>query len=236
MKKKLRVLVACEESQAICKEFRALGHEAYSCDLQECSGGHPEWHIKRDVLRVVNGDCVFNTCDGEQHIQFGKWDLIIAHPPCTFLTVAGGWLFNVQRFGDKALQRMKDREEAERFFMCFVNAECDHIAIENPVGTMNSRYRKPDQIIQPWQFGDPFMKTTCLWTRNLPNLVHTHSEKPVIEYKEWVDKNGRKKRQDMASFKCAGMSKEQRQRERSRTFPGIAKAIAQQWSEYLENN
>lgn len=231
--KKLFVLIACEESQAICKELRALGHEAYSCDIQECSGGHPEWHINQDVLPILNGFCGFTTQDWQQHSIDRKWDLIVAHPPCTYLTVSGAWCYDVARFGEKAIQRMKLREEAETFFMAFANADCEHIAIENPVGTMSSKWRKPNQIIQPWYFGDPYMKTTCLWTKNLPNLVQTHFEKPVIEYKEWVDKNGKKKRQDMASFKCAGMSKEERQRQRSKTFPGIAKAIATQYSEYI---
>ncbi len=233
MDKRLNILIACEESQAICNELRGMGHEAYSCDIQECSGGHPEWHIHQDVLPILNGCCDFTTQDGESHHIGKKWDMIIAHPPCTYLTVSGAWCYDVNRFGEKAIRRMKLREEAEDFFMAFANADCEHIAIENPVGTMSSKWRKPDQIIQPWYFGDPYMKTTCLWTKNLPKLVQTHFEKPVIEYKEWIDKNGKKKRQDMASFKCAGMSREERQRQRSKTFPGIAKAIAEQWSEYL---
>lgn len=161
--------------------------------------------------------------------------MLIAHPPCTYLTVSGAWCYNVERFGDKALKRIKLREEAEQFFMMFVNADCDHIAIENPVGTMSSTYRKPDQIIQPYFFGDPFMKTTCLWLKNLPELVQTHFDKPQIEYKEWVDKNGKKKRQDLASFTAVKLKGEERSKARSKTFDGIAREISKQWSEYILN-
>lgn len=145
----MKVLIACEESQTVCKAFREKGHEAYSCDIVECSGGHPEWHIMQDVLPLINGNCEFYTCDGIHHVIDGKWDLLIAHPPCTYLTVTGNRWFNVERYGEKAIQRAKDREEAVEFFMVFANADCDHICIENPVGTMSTRWRKADQIIQP---------------------------------------------------------------------------------------
>ena len=154
----MKVLVACEESQTVCKEFRARGHEAYSCDIQETSGGHPEWHIQYDVIPILNGRCSFKTMDGQNHMITGRWDLIIAHPPCTYLTVTGNRWFNVERYGDKALQRAKDREDAVEFFMQFANADCDKIAIENPVGIMSTRFRKPDQIIQPCWFGDAYEK------------------------------------------------------------------------------
>ena len=162
---KVKVLVACEESQAVCKAFREKGHEAYSCDIIDCSGGHPEWHIKGDVLNILNptplisteSGIVFNTMDGLIH-DVEKWDMIIAHPPCTYLTVTGNRWFNVERYGDKAIQRMKDREDAIAFFMTFVSANCDKICIENPVGVMSSEWKKPDQIINPTMFGEPFDK------------------------------------------------------------------------------
>ena len=126
----MKVLIACEESQAVTKEFRKLGHEAYSCDILDCSGGHPEWHLKKDLLKVIKD----------------KWDLIIAFPPCTYLTVTGNAWFNIKKYGDKAIQRHKDRDKAVKFFMNIANADCDKIAIENPIGTMSTRWRKPDQI------------------------------------------------------------------------------------------
>ena len=154
----MNVLIACEESQKVCMEFRKLGHRAFSCDIVECSGGHPEWHIQGDCLPLLNGCCKFKSADGKVHSIERKWDLIIAHPPCTYLTVTGNRWFNVEKYGEKAIKRIADREEAAKFFMTFVNADCDKIAIENPIGFMNTYYRKPDQIIQPWMFGDPFEK------------------------------------------------------------------------------
>lgn len=234
----LNVLVACEESQAICKEFRKLGHNAYSCDLLDCSGGHPEWHFKCDCLDVI--------ANGGGELQNGavyftpqrKWDLMIAHPPCTFLTVSGNRWFNVERYGDAALQRFRDRELGAKFFMDLYNAPVDHVAIENPIGVMSTLFRKPDQTIHPWMFGDNFTKNTCLWLRGLPPLKVEITEAPEMQYKEWTDKNGRKKRQNLwyyeAFLNCK--TKEERQKIRSKTFPGIARAIAQQWSEYLLKN
>ena len=147
----MRILVACEESQAVTIELRRLGHEAYSCDIQECSGGHPEWHIKGDVLPLLNGDCEFNTTGGERHSIAGRWDMIIAFPPCTDLAVSGARHF--------AKKRADGRQQASiDFFMKFANAHCDMIAIENPVGIMSTRFRKPDQIINPYQFGHPETK------------------------------------------------------------------------------
>ena len=203
----MKVLVACEESQRVCTAFRTRGHEAYSCDIIDCSGGHPEWHIKGDVL---------------QHLDEG-WDLIIAHPPCTYLTVSGNRWFNVDKFGDKALKRITDREEAAKFFMKLVNAPCEKIAIENPIGYMSTAYRKPDQIIQPYQFGDPERKATCLWLKGLPKLVPTNIVKPDVI----LHKSGKTySRMHMETFK---LPKEQRARIRSKTFEGIAEAMAEQW-------
>lgn len=154
----MNVLIACEESQTVCKAFRARGHNAFSCDIQECSGGHPEWHIQGDCQPLLNGRCSFVTQDGRSWSIGSPWDLIIAHPPCTYLTVAGNKYFSVEKYGMMAIERMELRREAVSFFMEFVNAACDHIAIENPVGVISTIYRKPDQIIQPYQFGHPVSK------------------------------------------------------------------------------
>ena len=156
----MKVLVACEESQEVCKAFRALGHEAYSCDIQEPSGGHPEWHILGDALKAINSG-IITTMDSVKH-DIGKWDLLIAHPPCTYLTVSGNRWFNVERYGEKAIERAKLREEAEIFFMAFMTADVGKIAVENTVGWMSTHYRKPDCIIQPYEFGHRARKTTCL--------------------------------------------------------------------------
>ena len=220
----MKVLIACEESQAVCKAFREKGHEAYSCDIIDCSGGHPEWHIKDDVTYYLNGDCGFYTQDGEEHFISGEWDLIIAHPPCTFLTVTGNRWFDVEKYGDKAIQRMKDREKAVEFFMKIANAHCDRIAIENPIGCMSTRYRKSDQVIQPYYFGDAARKSTCLWLKNLPLLEATCVVKPDIYY--YVAKNGKIKSDSKWRSQC---SKEERAKVRSKTFPGIANAMAEQW-------
>lgn len=163
----MKILVACEESQRVCTAFREKGHEAYSCDLVECSGGHPEWHIQGDVRRIINGasddyycELGFYTQDGSYHLLPWKWDMIIAHPPCTYLTVSRNRWFNVERYGDKAIQRAEEREKAVEFFMEFANANCDRICIENPIGVMSTRWRKPDQVIQPYEYGHPARKTT----------------------------------------------------------------------------
>ena len=222
----MKVLIACEESQAVCSAFRELGHEAYSCDIVDCSGGHPEWHIKGDCLPLLNGFCEFDTVDGTHHKIDQKWDLLIAHPPCTFLTVTGNRWFNVEKYGEKALKRIQDREDAIEFFMAFVNADCDRIAIENPVGVMSTRYRKPNQIIQPWMFGDPFEKKTCLWFKGLPNLTPTN----VVDPPERIKFDSGK---TMPAWYADAwkLSKEERSKLRSKTFPGFAKAMAEQWGQ-----
>ena len=204
----MKVLVACEESQEVCKAFRELGHEAYSCDIQECSGGHPEWHLKQDVIPLLNEE----------------WDLIIAHPPCTFLTVTGNRWFNVERYGDKAVQRLKDREEAIAFFMEFANAKCERIAIENPIGCMSTLYKKPTQIIQPYMFGDPARKATCLWLKGLPKLTPTDIVEPIIIH--YQNGKGTDNPWHMETMK---LPPKERAKARSKTFPGIAKAMAEQW-------
>lgn len=208
----MKILIACEESQAVTKEFRKLGHEAFSCDILPCSGGHPEWHLQQDVTGLLKKD----------------WDLIIAFPPCTYLTVTGNRWFNIQRYGEKALKRHIDREEAIKFFMMFANANCDHIVIENPVGIMSSEWRKPDQIINPWQFGYPFEKKTCLWIKGLPTLKPTNEVEPPPR-KEF---NSGK---TMPAWYAEAwkLPKDERALLRSKTVPGIARAMANQWHSFL---
>lgn len=227
----MKVLVACEESQRVTIELRKLGNEAYSCDLLDCSGGHPEWHIKKDVTLLLNGNCIFNTVDGLEHEISGKWDMIIAFPPCTYLTVTGNRWFNYEKYGDKAIQRMLDRNDAIKFFMTIANADCNKIAIENPVGIMSTQWRKPDQIIQPYQFGDAYEKHTCLWLKGLSKLIPTK----IVDIPDRIQFNSGK---TMAKWyvEAGNLSKEQRALVRSKTFPGIAKAMAEQWGNCNTND
>lgn len=223
----MKILIACEESQRVCSAFRENGYEAYSCDIIDPSGGHPEWHIKQDVLEIlnpINNKINFITMNNENH-SIKKWDLIIAHPPCTYLTITGNRWFNVEKYGDKARKRIKLREEAKDFFMSFINANCEHIAVENPVGIMSTNYRKPDQIIQPWWFGDPYEKRTCLWLKNLPLLKKTNE---VIPEKRIKFDSGR----TMPTWyvEAGKLPLAERSRIRSQTFPGFAKAMAEQWN------
>lgn len=206
-----RVLIACEESQAVTKEFRKLGFEAYSCDILPCSGGHPEWHLQKDIFDIIN--------DG--------WDLMIAFPPCTDLAVSGARHFE-RKIADGSQQKSID------FFMSIVNAPIKHIAIENPIGIMSKKYRKPNQIIQPWMFGDKAQKSTCLWLKNLPNLTPTNIVEKG-EFFEFVSKKGVKKRMPMWYYQALQKAKtpEQRRTLRSKTFEGIAVAMAEQWSKVL---
>lgn len=227
----MKILIACEESQAVTKEFRAKGHEAYSCDIIDCSGGHPEWHIKGDVLPLLDGDCNFKTSDGFDHSIVGNWDMIIAFPPCTYLTNAGTRHFSLKcNAPEKVQKRIKLREEAFMFFMRFANANCDKIAIENPVGYMNKNYRKPDQIIHPYYFGDNAKKRTCLWIKGLDKLKHTNV---LPEPEPMYICQGEKSKGKKIGW-CEGMrnitgGQEERAKARSKTFPGIAKAMAEQW-------
>ena len=185
----MKILVACEESQAVTIELRRIGHEAYSCDIEPCSGGHPEWHLQVDALELLKM----------------KWDMILAFPPCTHLAVSGARYFE---------QKRKDgrQQAAIDFFMRFANADCPKIAIENPVGIMSSVWRKPDQIIQPWQFGHGETKKTCLWLKGIPLLVPTN----IVD--------GREQR----IWKMP--PSEDRAKNRAKTFPGIARAMAEQWA------
>lgn len=217
----MKILVACEESQAITKEFRKLGHEAYSCDILPCSGGHPEWHLQGDVFGYI-----------EQ-----GWDLMVAHPPCTYLAVSGAThMYN--KDGSVNQERKKNQEESLAFVKALMDAPIKHIAIENPISVISTKIRKPDQIIQPWMFGDKFTKSTCLWLKNLPKLVPTDIVDKG-EFKEWVDKKtGKKKRQAMWFYNAllTAKTKAERQTLRSKTFPGIAKAVADQWSKAITND
>lgn len=230
--KKLKVLVACEESQRVCIEFRKLGHEAYSADIQEPSGGHPEWHILGDVLKVLNGG-TFTTMNKWLH-TVEKWDLIIAFPPCTYLTTVATKHHSLKctllnNINDRTLKRI----EGELFFMRFANAYCEHIAIENPVGVMNTVYRKPDQIISPYMFAKSeadtenyVTKGTCLWLKNLPTLKTNDLLKPNNAAIYGRYSNGK--------AKCwEEMQTGNRSKVRSKTFPGIAAAMAKQWSDYI---
>ena len=191
--------------------FRELGHEAYSCDIQEPSGGHPEWHILGDVLPYINGRCEFTTMGGEHRMIDTSWDILIAHPPCTHLAVSG------MRWFSEGLKPRNLIDEAAHFFMKFITADCPRIAVENPVCIMSTRYRKPDQIINPWQFGHPEQKKTCLWLKNLPPLQETNN---VREYMLTLPEKERTRIWQLGSGRA---------KERSKTYPGIARAMAEQW-------
>lgn len=196
----MKILVACEESQAVTIELRRLGHEAYSCDILPCSGGHPEWHLQQDVIPLLRE----------------KWDMIIAFPPCTHLCVTGSRWFTE---GKKPIEL---QYQARDFFLKIATADCPKIAIENPVGRMSTYWRKPDQIINPWQFGDTTNKKTCLWLKGLPLLIPTKIIPPEQRTNEiWLSKFG---------GKSVSWSSEECKRLRSKTFPGIARAMAEQWA------
>ena len=232
MAKRMNILVACEESQAVTKELRRLGHNAFSCDIQECSGGHPEWHIMQDVIPLLNGRCLFRTLDGEVHSLTARWDMIIFFPPCTFLTNTGNRWFNIDRYGDKAVQRQKDREAAAEFFMAGWYADCDTVIIENPIGYMSTYFRKPDQIVHPYYFAEEEddenceRKATCLWFRGVhsPLRYEIKFSPRLIEYK-----NG-KGTDSPWHMNTMSLPSEERARARSKTYPGIAKAMAEQWA------
>lgn len=220
----MKILVACEESQAVTIELRRLGHEAYSCDLEPCSGGHPEWHIMQDALPLLNGNCTFRTCDGAVRTLVGRWDMIIAHPPCTDIAASGARWFT-QKIADGRQQN------GINFFMKFVNADCPRVAIENPVGVMSTVYRKPDCKVQPWNFGDPFQKATCFWLKGLPVLIPEITSPPEMQWYEWTTrKDGKKRRQPMWYYDAKNHGRNNTGKNRSKTFPGIARAMAEQWA------
>jgi len=210
----MRILVACEESQAVTKELRKLGHEAFSCDLLPCSGGHPEWHYQQDVFEVIEKG----------------WDMMIAHPPCTFLAVSGArWLYN--KDGSKNEERWNNQAEALDFVQRLMDAPIDKIAVENPISVISSNIRKPEQIIQPWMFGDKAQKSTCLWLKNLPKLEPTNIVEKG-EFIEFTSKKGVKKKQPKWYFDALKQAKTPSERRtlRSKTFKGIAEAMAKQWT------
>ena len=211
----INILVACEESQRVCEAFRKRGGKAYSCDIMECSGGHPEWHIMQDVIPLLNGKCSFKTMDGIEHSIDGKWDLIIAHPPCTYLSNAGARFLYPK--GVLNEERLAKGMIAKDFFMHFYNADCDRIAIENPIPSKVYGLPPYTQTIQPWMFGHPVQKKTCLWLNGLPELQPTN----VVEERQSTKIPGN-------WFNSGG---KERQKNRAKTFPGIAKAMAAQWSD-----
>ena len=220
----MKILVACEESQAVTIEMRRLGHEAYSCDIIECSGGHPEWHIMQDVIPLLNGRCKFKTCDGADHQIDGKWDMIVAHPPCTRLCNSGQrWLY----WGDDdyKAKKLAEQRAAIVFFMMFALADCDKIAIENPNGVMSAAYRKPDCTYNPYDFeGETECKKTCLWLKNLPPLRPTR--------KVPLSREDRTQGIFRAHFgdKKLAWNDPETARLRSQTPRGVAQAMAEQWA------
>lgn len=208
----MKVLIACEESQEVCKAFRAKGHEAYSCDIQDCSGGHPEWHIKGDCLPLLNGNCEFVTCGGGR-TMIDKWDLIIAHPPCTKTSNAGakhlwrGHRLNIKRYYEGLC--------GKALFTAIWAADCNRLVIENPIPSAIFDFPKPTQIIQPYEYGHPVSKKTLLWERGVEPLKPSNVVEPTANCHEagtWFMKGGK-----------------ERQKNRSKTFPGIARAMAEQW-------
>ena len=212
-KEHMNVLVACEESQEVCKAFRERGHNAFSCDLQECSGGHPEWHINDDCTKLLDGNCEFKTVGGDTVTIWGKWDLIIAHPPCTYISNAGA----KHLYPDGMLNesRLKEGIKATHLFLKCLWADCDRIAVENPVPSSVFCLPKYTQMIEPWMFGHPVQKRTCLWLKGLPRLEPTYicaNRESTKVAGNWFNKGGA-----------------DRQKNRSKTFPGIAKAMAEQW-------
>ncbi len=202
----MKILIACEESQAVTIAFRELQYEAYSCDVEPCSGGHPEWHIQDDVFNIINNN----------------WDMMIAFPPCTHLASSGARWFKEKREDGRQQQGID-------FFMALANAPIERIAIENPVGIMSTIWRKPDQIIQPWQFGDCATKRTCLWLKNLPKLIPTDIVDPG---ERTFYSSGKNHPKWYADLKNHGYSKEQVSKLRSKTFLGIAHAMASQWGNF----
>ena len=223
----MKVLIACEESQRVCAAFRERGHDAFSCDIQEPSGGHPEWHILGDVCTILSPDaqsgCIrFLTMDDTLHV-FARWDIIIAHPPCTYLSAAGACrLFNRSH---EIIDKARERKgwEAVSFFQALLHADCDRICIENPVPLHYWGLPPYQQIVEPFHFGDPWKKRTCLWLKGLPLL---RPDRPVVPHGCWVDCAGANSRTKLRDQKGVHTAKD-----RAKTFPGIARAMAEQWGE-----
>ena len=234
----MNVLVACEESQRVCVAFREKGHNAFSCDIEPCSGGHPEWHIMQDVIPLLNGRCSFRTMDGIEHSIGGKWDMIIAFPPCTHLAVSGALRFEAKRADGR-------QREGLEFFCKFFYADCDRVSIENPVNIISGEYCKkwfpdivekyglpikPTQTIQPWMFGHPESKKTCLWLKGLRPLTPTKVLK-LPENGRWNNQTKDGQNKLIIDGKWIGFNDPRTAKARSKTYPGIANAMASQWSD-----
>lgn len=234
----MKVLVACEESQAVCRAFRERGHEAYSCDTQECSGGHPEWHIMGDCMPIIDGMCEFTTMDDAVHRIDGKWDLLIAHPPCTHLAVSGACRFAAKR------EDGRQREGLE-FFLRLLFADCDRVCVENPVNIVSGKYVlkwfpdvaekyslpiKPTQTIQPYEYGHPESKKTCLWLRGLSPLKPTKVlQLPECGY--WANQTPDGQNKLIVDGRWIGYNDPRTPKYRSKTYQGIAEAMAAQWGD-----
>lgn len=216
----MKILVACEESQRVCEAFREKGHEAYSCDIIDCSGGYPEWHIKGDVSPLLNGYCNFTTCDGVEHTLDQRWDMIIGHPPCVYLSVAGASRLYPKK-GQLDEERYKKGLEAKEFFMAILNADCERICVENPVQLKVFNMPQYTQQIQPYEYGHPYSKKTRLWLKGLPQLQPTNIITEGIV--SWVNSSGSK---NSNGSKKSNNGIAHTSKERSKTFPGIAKAMA----------
>ena len=220
----MNVLVACEESQRVCIAFRERGHNAFSYDIEPCSGGHPEWHIMQNVIPLLDGRCSFKTTDGIEHSIDGKWDLIIAHPPCTYLSNAGArWLYSGGKLNE---ERYRNGLDGKEFFMAMLNADCERIAVENPIPSSIYDFPKYTQIIQPYQFGEPWSKKTCLWLKGLEPLQPTNIVENYKPYCSSGSYSGTHDPKYKGASRKGGSAKS-----RSKTFPGIAKAMAAQWSD-----
>lgn len=222
----MKLLVCCEESQRVCTAFRERGWEAYSCDIESCSGGHPEWHIQQDVLPLINGDCEFDTVDGTHHVIEGEWDLLICHPPCTYMSKAGArWMY--PKAGEICARRLGQALRAKEFFLTLYNAKCPHIVMENPRPLRIVKLPVPTQIIQPYEYGEPYSKATLLWIKGLPKLVPTNI---LSNHTPWMPSNtgglsrGRGGSRGVAHDAKMG----------SKTFEGVAKAMAEQFGGYIE--
>ena len=219
------ILVACEESQVVCIELRKRGHNAFSCDIVDCSGDHPEWHIKEDVLPLLNGFCEFNTSNGDWYRLDAKWDMIIAFPPCTYLSNAGACRLYPKK-GVLNEERYKKGLQAKEFFLKFWNADCEKLSIENPVSSKIFNMPQHTQEIQPYEFGHPYTKKTRLWLKGLPKLIPTNIVQPIGPYVP--SGTGRK---DRSKYGAARRGEDAKNR--AKTFPGVAKAMAEQWTENI---
>lgn len=241
--KNAKVLVACEESQVVTETLRGIGIEAYSCDIADPTGNHKEWHIKESVLPLLNGNCKFKTMDGIEHEVVGKWDMIIAFPPCTHLSVSGARHFERKRADGR-------QREGLEFFCQFLVADCDRVMIENPVNIVSGNYVKewfpeivekyglpikPKQIIHPWMFGDNVPKKTCLWLKGLTPLIPEVTEEPELEYVEYISKSGKKKRMSKLHHDAFMQSRtvEEIRAKRAMKFKGIQTAIGKQFGKQL---